>query len=105
MIARIWHGRTSRENAEAYETLLRSEVLPGIADRGIAGYRGAHVLRREIEEGVEFVTVLWFDSLAAVRRFAGDDHEAAYVPPRARALLSRFDRRSAHYEVVFPSPG
>ena len=100
MIARIWHGRTSRENAEAYESLLRSEVLPGIADRGIPGYRGAHVLRREIDKGVEFVTVLWFDSPDAVRRFAGDDPEAAYVPPRARELLSDFDDRSAHYQVV-----
>ena len=100
MIARIWHGWTTHENADTYEELLREEILPGIAAKEIPGYRGAHVLRRDIEEGVEFVTVLWFDSLDAVRRFAGDDHEAAYVPPKARALLSEFDDRSTHYAVL-----
>lgn len=100
MISRIWRGWTDRENADAYETLLRKEILPGIEERGIDGYRGAHLLRRDLEEGAEFVTILWFDSLDAVRAFAGDDYETAYVPPAARALLSRFDARSAHYETV-----
>ncbi len=99
MISRIWHGWTTREHADAYERLLRSEILPGIAKRGIAGYRGAHLLRREVEDGVEFVTICWFDSLDAVREFAGDDYETSVVPPKARDLLSRFDDRSRHYET------
>jgi len=100
MISRIWHGWTSRENAAAYEALLRTEIFGGIAQRIIPGYRGIHLLRRDTEEGVEFVTIMWFDSLEAVRAFAGDDHEVAVVPPKARKLLSRFDARSAHYQVV-----
>ncbi len=100
MISRIWHGWTSRENADAYEALLRSEVFVGIARRAIKGYRGIHLLRRDISDGVEFVTIMWFDSLEAVRAFAGEDYEAAVVPPAARKLLSRFDDRSAHYEVI-----
>ncbi|MFL5577807.1 MAG: antibiotic biosynthesis monooxygenase [Gemmatimonadaceae bacterium] len=99
MICRIWHGWTSPANADAYERLLREEVFAGIAARGIAGYRGIHLLRRNAGEEVEFVTVMWFDGLAAVRAFAGADYELAVVPPSARALLSRFDPRSAHYEV------
>jgi heme-degrading monooxygenase HmoA len=100
MINRIWHGWTSRQNADAYERLLRSEIFKGIEHRQIRGYRGIHLLRRDVPEGVEFVTVMWFDSLEAVKAFAGADFESAVVPPKARALLSRFDARSAHYNVL-----
>ena len=100
MISRIWHGWTSRENAAAYEELLKSEILPGIASRRIRGLTGAHLLKRDVPEGVEFVTILWFESLDAVREFAGADYEAAVVPEKARRLLTRFDARSAHYETV-----
>jgi heme-degrading monooxygenase HmoA len=104
VISRIWHGWTTSENAAAYETLLRSDILPGIANRGIAGYRGAHLLRRESPGEVEFVTILWFDSLDAVREFAGADFEHSVVPEKARRLLTRFDARSQHYETVI-EPG
>jgi heme-degrading monooxygenase HmoA len=100
MISRIWHGWTTHENADAYEALLRQEIFAGIAARQIAGYRGIHLLRRELEAETEFVTVMWFDSLDAVRAFAGEDYEVAVVPPKARALLARFDARSAHYGVL-----
>jgi heme-degrading monooxygenase HmoA len=74
--------------------------VPGIADRQIKGYRGAHLLRREQGDKVEFVTILWFDSIEAVREFAGEDYEAGVVPPKARALLAHFDDRSSHYQVL-----
>lgn len=98
MIARLWHGWTTPGNADAYETLLRTEVLPGISR--IAGARGAYVLRSGLEDEVEFVTITLWDSLDAVREFAGDDYEVAVVPPPARRLLARFDERSRHYETV-----
>lgn len=100
MISRIWHGQTSRENAAAYEELLRAEILPGIASRRIRGLQGAHLLRRDVAEGVEFVTILWFESLDAVREFAGEDYEASVVPEKARRLLTRFDARAAHYDTL-----
>ena len=104
MISRIWHGWTSKENAEPYERLLRAEVLPGI-ERRVHGYRGAYVLRRDGEDEVEFVTITLFESVDAVRAFAGEDYELAVVPREARRLLSRFDERSAHYEtLVEPAP-
>jgi len=105
MICRIWHGWTTPKNADAYERLLRSEVFGGIAGRGIAGYQGIELLRRAGTEEVEFVTLMWFDSLEAVRQFAGAGYEVAVVPPAARTLLKRFDERSAHYEVRQPRGG
>jgi heme-degrading monooxygenase HmoA len=97
VIARIWHGWTTPENADAYEALLRSEILPGI--HRVEGYRGAQLLRRGAGDEVEFVTITVFDSVDAVRAFAGDDHEVAVVPEEARRLLKRFDERSAHYDL------
>jgi heme-degrading monooxygenase HmoA len=99
VIVRIWHGWTSRADADGYEALLQEEIFAGIAGRPIPGYRGIELLRRSRGAEVEFVTLMRFDSLDAVRSFAGDDYEAAVVPPRARDLLARFDARSAHYEV------
>jgi heme-degrading monooxygenase HmoA len=103
MISRIWHGYTLQANADAYENLLKSEIFVGIRNRQIRGYRGIHLMRRDIADGVEFITIMWFDSLEAVRDFAGDDYERAVVPPAARTLLSRFDERSQHYEVKVES--
>jgi antibiotic biosynthesis monooxygenase (ABM) superfamily enzyme len=99
MISRVWHGWTTPANADAYEELLKSEIFTGIRDRQIAGYRGIHLFRRNLGDEVEFVTVMWFDTIEAVRAFAGEDYEVAVVPKKARALLSRFDARSQHYEV------
>ena len=99
MISRVWHGWTTPANADAYEALLKSEIFIGIKGRQIAGYRGIHLFRRNIGKEVEFVTVMWFDSMEAVRVFAGEDYEVAVVPPKARVLLSRFDARSQHYDV------
>jgi antibiotic biosynthesis monooxygenase (ABM) superfamily enzyme len=104
MISRIWHGWTTLANADAYDALLQSEIFAGIRDRHMAGYRGIQLLRRNAGNEVEFVTIMWFDSLDAVRTFAGDDYELAVVPPRARALLSRFDARSQHFEVRAGGP-
>jgi len=105
MICRIWHGWTTPANADSYERLLREEIFGGIERRGLAGFRGIDLLRREAGGETEFVTLMWFDSLEAVAAFAGDDYEVAVVPPAARALLARFDARSAHYSVKERRPG
>ncbi len=98
MIARLWRGWTTTANADAYEALVRSEILPGI--HRIPGYRGVRLLRREAAEGVEFVSLTFFDSMEAVKVFAGENYEKAVVSPEARRLLSRFDERSEHFEVM-----
>ena len=102
MICRIWYGWTSRANADAYERLQRSEIFRGIAYRALPGYHGIELLRRSGGDLEEFVTMMWFDSLDAVRAFAAEDYEVAVVPAAARALLDHFDARSAHYEVRQP---
>ena len=99
MISRIWHGWTSLPNADAYEQLLREEVFKGIKGRRILGFVDIQMLRRPLETEVEFITIMRFESIAAIKVFAGEDYEACVVPPAARALLSRFDQRSQHYEI------
>jgi antibiotic biosynthesis monooxygenase (ABM) superfamily enzyme len=99
MILRVWHGWTTPSNADAYEALLKEEIFVGISNRRIAGYHGIRLLRRTAASEVEFVTLMTFEDLDAVRKFAGEDYEAAVVPPKARALLARFDARSQHYEL------
>jgi heme-degrading monooxygenase HmoA len=82
-----------------YESLLKGEIFRGIQGREIPGYRGINLLRRDHDGEVEFVTIMWFDDIEAVRSFAGEDYEVAVVPMKARAVLSRYDARSQHYEV------
>ena len=98
MIARLWHGWTAPENADAYEEFLRTKMFPSI--HRVPGYLGAELLRRQDGDEIAFVTITRFASLESVRAFAGEDYEAAVVEPEARRLLSRFDRRSEHYEIV-----
>ena len=96
----MWHGWTSHADASRYEALLREEIFVGIRNAGIRGFQGIQLLRREVGGEVEFVTTMTFDFLDAVREFAGADYEAAVVPDKARAILSHFDERSQHYEVI-----
>ena len=99
MIGRIWHGYTTHENADAYENLLKEEIFIGIRNRDIRGFQEIQLFRREFGDEVEFITIMWFDSIESVKAFAGEDYEVAVVPPKARGLLKRFDERSGHYEV------
>lgn len=99
MIGRIWHGWTAPGNADRYEALLKEEIITAIQGRKIRGFQGIQVLRRDLGEEVEFLTFMTFDSLEAVREFAGEDYEAAYVPAKAREVLDHFDDRSQHYEI------
>ena len=99
MISRIWHGWTTHQNADKYEALLKEEIFAGIQNRHISGFKGIQLLRRQAGEETVFITIMSFDSLAPVQEFAGRDYEQAVVPDQARALLSRFDQRSQHYEI------
>ncbi len=100
MICRIWRGWTTFANAPVYEKLLRSTVIPGIEARGIAGFRSIDMMRRDCGNEVEFSTIMWFDDLDAVKTFVGEDYEIAHVPTAARAVLSRFDERAVHFDVI-----
>jgi hypothetical protein len=81
MIARLWHGWTAPDHADAYEALLKDQIFPAILARGMAGFQRIELLRRPAGEEVEFITLMWFDSLEAIRAFAGEDYATAVVPP------------------------
>ncbi|HET7575341.1 MAG TPA: hypothetical protein VFK19_02105 [Sphingomicrobium sp.] len=100
MICRLWRGWTSLRNADAYERIVRNEVIPGIEARSIPGFRHIDLMKRDFGDEIEFQTLMWFDSLDAVKAFMGEDYSVSHVPPEARALLNSFDDRAAHYEVI-----
>ena len=100
MIGRLWSGRTAPADADAYEAFLRDDLLPEVAE--LEGAHGAYVLRRKDGDRVEFVTLTLFESLDAVRRFAGADEEVPVIEPRAAELLADYDDRVRHFEVVVP---
>lgn len=104
MICRIWHGFTTRENADAYERIVRDEVIPGIERMRVPGFRHIDLMRREAADGVEFSTAMWFDDLDSVKAFAGEDLTVSHVPAAARAVLARYDARATHYVVIERRP-
>jgi heme-degrading monooxygenase HmoA len=97
MIARHWRGWTLADNANAYEHLLRETVLPGL--KTIAGYKGGYIFRKNGEREVEFVVINLFESLEAVRQFAGENYTVAVFEPEAKRLLHRIEPEAVHYEV------
>ena len=97
MTARMWHGYTKPEHADAYEAMLKPELLPGLSK--VKGYRGSYLLRRDSGSDVEFITMMLFDSLDDIRAVAGADYERAVIPEERRPFLSRWDEKAAHYEV------
>jgi heme-degrading monooxygenase HmoA len=97
MVARHWRGWTKPENADAYEKLLKETVLPGL--KKIPGYCGGYILRNDGPDEAEFVVLNLFESLDAVRRFAGPDFTVAVFEPEARKLLSKVEPLATHYEV------
>ena len=97
MIARHWRGWTRLENADAYERLLKAIVLPGL--KNVDGYQGGYILRDDGPQEAEFVVVNLFDSIDAVKRFAGPDYGTPVFEPEAKKLLCRFEPVARHYEV------
>jgi hypothetical protein len=100
MICRLWRGWTTLENAGAYEAIVRGEVIPGIEARKITGFCHIDLMKSTVGDEVEFQTLMWFDSLDAIKAFVGEDYSVCHVPEAARAVLKRFDERADHYEVI-----
>ncbi|GAA4750977.1 antibiotic biosynthesis monooxygenase [Sphingomonas daechungensis] len=100
MICRVWRGWATLENAEAYERVVREDVIPGIEARRIPGFHHIDLMRRDLGNEVEFMTCMWFDSIDAIKAFVGEDYSVSHVPAAAQAVLLRFDARAAHFEVL-----
>ena len=99
-IKRVWHGWTTKENANKYQNILNKEVLPSIEAKKIPGYQKIEVLRIELEDEVEFVTIMTFESIENVINFQGVDYKRCYVPDAAQKVLKRWDQESTHYELI-----
>lgn len=99
MIARIWHGWTTSKNASAYEDLLKQKIFPAIEKKQVKGYRKISLLKRKTDAGVEFITIMLFSDIDAVKEFAGENYEQSFVPDEAKKLLSRHDEFSKHFEI------
>jgi hypothetical protein len=99
-VKRVWHGWTTRENAQKYQTVLNEQVLPGIEAKNIPGYQKIEVLRIARQDEVEFVTIMTFESLRSVIDFQGEDYKRCYVPEAAQQVLKRWDQESVHYELI-----
>jgi antibiotic biosynthesis monooxygenase (ABM) superfamily enzyme len=98
MIARIWHGYTRAEHADSYEALLKPELLPGLSK--VKGFEGSYLMRRQVGDEVEFITMILFDSIDSIRAVAGPDYETAVIPEERRQYLSHYDAKASHFEVV-----
>ena len=96
MIMRVWHAYATPSNADAYQSIIETEVLPGY--HRFSGYRGTHILRREENGEVEFTIITTWDSWNAIEEFAGPAHKKPVIWPKAAALLTRYDEESVHYE-------
>ena len=99
-VKRIWHGWTTPENADTYQELLHKKIFPGIEAKEIPGYHCVELFRKDLEDEVEFVTLMTFDSLDDVKKFQGKDYEKAYVPEEAQKVLKRWDQVASHYEAI-----
>jgi len=98
MIARIWHGYTKPEHADAYEAMLKPELLPGLSK--VKGVKGSYLMRRNVGAEVEFITVIFWESVDAIRAVAGPDYETAVIPEERRKYLARYDSKASHFEVA-----
>ena len=98
MIARVWHGATKPQHADAYEAMLKPELLPGISKK--KGYRGSYLLRRNLGAEVEFITILLWDSIDDIKAVTGPDYETSIIPEERQKYLSKHDAKAAHYEIV-----
>ena len=99
-ICRVWRGWTTVTNADTYQRIVHDQVIPSIEARDIPGFTHIDLMRRELDDEVEFQTLMWFDSLDSIKAFVGENYTVSHVPDAARAVLSRFDEQATHYEVI-----
>jgi heme-degrading monooxygenase HmoA len=102
VIARIWKGAVGAEDANAYASYMERTGIPGYAQT--PGNLGVYMLRRPIGERCEFVMLTFWESLEAVKGFAGDDYETAVFYPEDDRFLVERDERASHFEIAAALP-
>lgn len=101
MIVRIWQGWTNHENADEYEQLLTTEIIPGVLAKNIPGLVEIEVFRRETSDETEFMTKYSFDEVDSIKLMAGPEPEKSFVPDSAQKVLKRFETTARHFEKRF----
>ena len=99
-IKRIWHGWTTKPNADEYQKVLQEQVLPSIEAKHIPGYKEVEVLRMELDDEVEFITIMTFESIQNIIDFQGEKYQKSYVPEVAQRFLKHWDLEATHYELI-----
>lgn len=99
MIARIWKGWTTPDNASAYEALFKNSILPKVT-QGVNGYISTNLLRRDLGKEVEFTTIFWFESRGAIKCFAGSNVDQAVVPDQVKKLMLHYEETVHHHDVA-----
>lgn len=99
-IKRVWHGWTTKENADKYQRILQNKVIPSIEAKNIPGFKKFEILRFELEDEIEFVTIITFESIQNVIAFQGENYKKAYIPDSAQKVLKRWDTEVPHYELI-----
>ena len=99
-IKRIWHGWTTKDNADKYQAILHEEVMPSIDAKKLPGYQKIEILRIELETEVEFITIMTFESLQNVIALQSENYKKCYVPDVAQKVLKRWDLEVPHYELI-----
>lgn len=98
MIVRFWSARLAKTREPDYLRMVRELVLPEFEK--LDGYLGAHFLKQEHEDYVEYRVLTYWDSIESVKRMAGDDPKQAFIPEPIAATLNRFETTAEHYESV-----
>jgi heme-degrading monooxygenase HmoA len=98
MIVRMWHGRVPTAKAAAYRAFTNGRAIPDY--RSVPGNISVHVLERAVGDVTHFITLTFWESLDAIRGFAGEDVEKAKYYPQDADFLLEYEPRVVHYEVV-----
>ncbi len=99
MIARHWTGLAKKERADDYIAHLQNDTFKQLLN--IDGFLKASILRRETEEGVEFLIITEWETFDAIKQFAGTNYETAVVPEIAQRMMIRYDEKVKHYEIKY----
>ena len=99
MISRHWTGLAKKDKVDEYIAHLKNDTFKQLAK--IDGFIDAAILKRDLPEGTEFLIITKWDSLEAIKQFAGENYETAVVPKIAQEMMIRYDKHAKHYEVNY----
>jgi hypothetical protein len=101
MIARIWNGWTTKQNAAKLESILTTEIIPEFEKNLPTGFRGIQLMTVEDGDQMKFTTIMYFDSLNVVKDFAGENYAVSHIDPKVKPLLTHYDLAAQHSVIKY----